>query len=79
MQELKYRSEEATPENRNIAPPFALLQLEKLQLTILGDMGSSIYNAPPLFYKPFNKKKKEKEKKKIFALQILNVHEVNKK
>jgi hypothetical protein len=36
-------------------------------------MELSIYNAPPLFYKLFNKKKG----KKMFALQILNVYEVN--
>jgi hypothetical protein len=61
---MKYRSEQVIPEDRNIAPPFALLQFEKLQLTILGDMESSIYNAPSLFYKPFSKKKKKKKRKK---------------
>jgi hypothetical protein len=69
MQELKYRSEEL-PEDRNTAPPFALLQFEKLQLIILGDMGPSIYNAPPLFYKSFNKKKKRKKEKNIRFAKI---------
>jgi hypothetical protein len=51
-----------------LPPPFALLQLEKLQLTILGDMEPSIYNASQLFYKSFNKKKKKEKKIKKHSL-----------